>query len=89
MQTICPSLSSILSRYVFDNLSCDQAEDLLRQHGNHQTYLIVHHLDPESYGLSIRLKYEFFSSDYLINLHLPPVMTMMRIMWSINIMLLA
>jgi len=41
--------------YVFDNLSCEQAEDLLRQHGAHGTYLVAHFHDPESFGLSIRL----------------------------------
>lgn len=47
------------SRYVFDNLSCEQAEDLLRQHGAHGTYLVAHFHDPESFGLSIRLRYVF------------------------------
>jgi hypothetical protein len=41
--------------YVFDNLSCDQAEDLLRRHGDDGSYLVSHFHDPESYGLSIRL----------------------------------
>ena len=45
-----------MHRYVFDNLSCDQAEDLLRQHGERGTYLISHFHDPESYGLSIRVR---------------------------------
>ena len=44
------------NRHMFDNLSCDQAEDILRRHGDHGTYLISHFHDPESYGLSIRLK---------------------------------
>ena len=42
-------------RYVFDNLSCDQAEDLLRRHGDDGSYLVSHFHDPESYGLSIRI----------------------------------
>jgi hypothetical protein len=41
--------------YVFDNLSCDQAEDMLRRHGDDGSYLVSHFHDPESYGLSIRL----------------------------------
>lgn len=41
--------------YVFDNLSCDQAEDLLRRHGDNGTYIVSHFHDPESYGLSIRI----------------------------------
>ena len=40
---------------MFDNLSCDQAEDLLRRHGDEGSYLVSHFHDPESYGLSIRL----------------------------------
>ena len=46
----------ICNRHMFDNLSCDQAEDILRRHGDHGTYLISHFHDPESYGMSIRLK---------------------------------
>lgn len=45
-----------MHRYVFDNLSCEQAEDLLRQHGDHGTYLVAHFHEPESYGLSIKLE---------------------------------
>ena len=47
---------SFLIRYVFDDLSCQQAEDLLGRHGDHGYYLVAHFHDPESYGLSIRLK---------------------------------
>ena len=47
----------ITFRYVFDNLSCDQAEDLLWQHGADGTYLVSHFHDPESYGMSIRIRY--------------------------------
>jgi hypothetical protein len=46
-----------MCRYVFDNLSCDQAEDLLWQHGEDGTYLVSHFHDPESYGMSIRVRY--------------------------------
>ena len=46
---------AITYRYVFDNLSCDQAEDMLRRHGDDGSYLVSHFHDPESYALSIRL----------------------------------
>ena len=56
-----------MSRYVFDNLSCDQAEDLLRQHGEQGTYLVSHFHDPESFGLSIRIRYNsVFSPAYIL-----------------------
>ena len=51
-----------LCRYVFDNLSCDQAEDLLWQHGEDGTYLVSHFHDPESYGMSIRVRYVHVST---------------------------
>lgn len=40
--------------FVFDDLSLQQAEDLLRQHGNHASYLVSHFHDPKSYQLTIR-----------------------------------
>ena len=49
-------LHHIACRYVFDNLSCDQAEDLLWQHGEDGMYLVSHFHDPESYGMSIRVR---------------------------------
>eukprot|EP00731_Ephydatia_muelleri_P017806 Em0010g904a len=42
--------------YVFDDLSFKQAEDMLRRHGNNGVYLVSHFHDPESFGVSIRLR---------------------------------
>ena len=45
-------------RYIFDDLSTQQAEDLLRQHGEHGVYLVTRFNDPRSYQLVIRFKYD-------------------------------
>jgi hypothetical protein len=42
--------------YIFDNLSSQQGEDILRQHGSNASYLVSHFHDPQSYQLIIRLE---------------------------------
>ncbi|XP_003382854.2 PREDICTED: uncharacterized protein LOC100634091 [Amphimedon queenslandica] len=42
------------ARFIFDDFSSQQSEDLLRQHGKHATYLVSHFHDPQSYQLVIR-----------------------------------
>ena len=56
-----PSYKCTLRRgcgsYVFDDLSFKQAEDMLRLHGENGTYLVSHFHDPESFAVSVRLRY--------------------------------
>ncbi len=49
----------LFCRFMFDNLSTQQSEDLLRQHGGHCFYLVSHFLDPQSYQMTIRFECVF------------------------------
>ena len=43
-------------RYMFDDLSYEQAEELLSQHGKAGTYLISHFHETDTYSLSVMLR---------------------------------
>ena len=47
---------SALRRFIFDNLTVPQSEDLLRQHSANATYLVSHFHDPQSYQFHIRFE---------------------------------
>lgn len=62
---------------MFDDLSFKQAEDMLRRHGNNGVYLVSHFHDPESFGVSIRLRY-FIRTFLLLLVYTPPHLRLCR-----------